>query len=291
MFAISRILCPVDLSDPSKSALRLAFALARQHHATVRVVQVFDPGFVPDGTETVLAEVTPATRAALDEALNWFVAPIMDPGVTASVHLREGPAVPAILAEASLIRADLIVVGRHGRGGFQRLALGSVAEKVLRMAGCPVLCVPHDDRHAVPLVIRRVLCPTDFSPAARAATEYARFLAMAAGAALMLVSVVEWPLGETTAPDAVTTLRRSIEAEAEEQLQAAAAAGGLPTETFVLRGKPWREITAFARSQRVELIVMGTSGRGAFDLTLLGSTTHHVVRDAPCPVLAVHAAG
>jgi nucleotide-binding universal stress UspA family protein len=82
-------------------------------------------------------------------------------------------------------------------------------------------------------------------------------------------------------------LRRSLEAEATSKLQAAIVEGGPPTDTAVLYGKPRKEIVAFARAQRAGLIVMGVAGRGALDLAVLGSTTHHVVREAPCPVLVV----
>ena len=289
MHAISRILCPVDLSDPSRRALRQALALARQYQATVRVVQVVDTALPPDAAGGPLLQITPEIRTTLEEGLHWFVAPVLDPELTVTVQLREGPVVSAILAEAALMRADLIVVGTHGRSGFERLALGSVAEKLLRRADCPVLCVPHGEGASAPVAIRRVLCPTDFSAASVAAADYARFVALTSGASLSLVTVVEWPFGETTGRDAVADLRRSIEADAESHLHALASGGGPPAETFVLRGKPWREITAFARTHKTGLIVMGLSGRGAIDLALLGSTTHHVVREAPCPVLTVPA--
>jgi nucleotide-binding universal stress UspA family protein len=69
--------------------------------------------------------------------------------------------VPAILDEAKSLPADLIVLGTHGRGGVDRLVLGSVTEKVLRKATCPVLTVPpsvSEPAATAPLLFARILC-------------------------------------------------------------------------------------------------------------------------------------
>jgi nucleotide-binding universal stress UspA family protein len=286
MLAITRILCPVDLSDISRRALRQALLLARQLQARVVVLYVVDPGVSPGGGDAAPLELPPDVRASFEEDLQWFVAPMVDPQLPVEMEVRVGAIVPEILAGSESMRADLIVIGTHGRSGFERLALGSVAEKVLRKAGCPVLAVP-GQAEGPPAPVRQVLCPTDGSASSDRAVAYARFMARASGASLILVTVVDWPFGESTAQNAVMDLRRSIEAEAQARLDAAVLPDGPPSRTAVLRGKPWRAITDFARTEHVGLIVMGLSGRGAVDLALLGSTTHHVIRDAPCPVLTV----
>lgn len=273
----------------SQRALRYALLLGRQHRADVRVVQVIDPGGAMAVPADAIFELTPELRQARLEDLGWFMAPLADPEFPVDIRLREGQVVSGILAEADDMGADLIVMGTHGRSGFERLALGSVTEKVLRKATCPVLAVPGEHVGPVPLAIRRVLCPTDFSPASDQAVTYGRFMALTSGAALWISTVIDWPFGDTHGSDAVSQLRQSIEAEAQSNLDAAAAPGGPPTETYVLSGTPWKAITTFARENKVGLIVIGVSGRGAVDRALLGSTTHHVVRDAPCPVLTVHA--
>jgi hypothetical protein len=67
------------------------------------------------------------------------------------------------LARATALPADLLVLGTHGRSGFERWVLGSVTEKVLRTALCPVLTVPKDSGDAAPVLFRRVVCAIDFS--------------------------------------------------------------------------------------------------------------------------------
>jgi nucleotide-binding universal stress UspA family protein len=287
MLVISRILCPVDRSDIAKRALRYAFRLARQHHARLRVLHVVEPGVIVGDSDGASAGVPADLLTAAEEDIGWLVASVVDTEVETDTVVRDGPVARTILREARDYGASLIVVGTHGRGGFERLALGSVTEKLLRKASCPVLVVPPGETADMPISTQRVVCPTDFSAPATAALDYARVAATATGAALSIVTVVEWPFGETTGDDAVAALRRSLEAEATSKLQAAIVEGGPPTDTAVLYGKPRKEIVAFARAQRAGLIVMGVAGRGALDLAVLGSTTHHVVREAPCPVLVV----
>jgi nucleotide-binding universal stress UspA family protein len=287
MTTIANVLCPVDLSEVSRLALRYAVAIARAHDARLRVLQVVDSGLPPMANGPALFELSAEARASLDEELNWFVAPVLHTDVPTEVHLREGKVVATILDEAATLTAPLIVIGTHGRGGFERFALGSVAEKVLRKASCPVLAVPP---HISPAEngFRRVLVATDFSEPSERALSYAELVAVPSSANVFLVHVLEWPFGDTSGPDPVTALRQSLEAEANDRLTAlAAACRARLAERVVLRGKPSREIVEFARARQVDLIVLGVSGRGALDLALLGSTARQVLHDAPCPVLTV----
>ncbi|MEO8484635.1 MAG: universal stress protein [Acidobacteriota bacterium] len=289
ILTISRVLCAVDLSDASRLALRQALFVARQHDATVRVIHVLDPGSPPSTREGTLFDITPEMRAAVEEDLNWLVAALLDAEVPIDTHVREGRVVPTILEEAEAMKADIIVIGTHGRSGFQRLALGSVAGKIIRAAPCPVLAVPPPVKDDAPVLARVVLCPTDFSPAARAAVDYARFMAQHSGAALSLVTVTEWPFGESPEPGPIADLMHSIDAEAQRHLDGARLEAGPPIRTSVLHGKPWKVIVDFARRERAGLIVMGATGRETHGLALLGSTTAHVVREGVCPVLTVPA--
>lgn len=291
MPTVTRILCPVDLSEASRRAFNHAIELARLHEAELSVVQVIDAGAWSRLAEPAF-EVTDAMRSKLEDELGWWAARGLT-GETGVVTLvREGPVVPTILAAASDIGADLIVIGSHGRGGFERLTIGSVTEKVLRKAACPVLVVPAADAAPVRVApLRRVVCATDFSRSAARAVDCARVFADTAQAPLSLLTVVDWPFGETTGGDPVSQLRRSLHQEAAAQLDVLARRGvdEPPAEIVVREGKPGREILAFATEARAELIVLGVSGRGAVDLAVLGSTAHHVLRGALCPVLTVPA--
>ena len=179
MVSIKRILCPVDFSDFSLRALDRAVAIARSHGASIRALHVaWDPlleGLMPyvgpEGLEPL--NWPKVDREGLLVQLKEFVSGAST-GVPVEYSVVEAPKVhEEIVAQADRISSDLIVLGTHGRSGFQLLVLGAVAEKVLRTARQPVLTVPRGAPVALPLggpAFTRILCATDFSDCARAAS-------------------------------------------------------------------------------------------------------------------------
>ena len=286
---VERILCPVDLSDASRRALGHALALGSQYEASVRVLQVVD---VHGWGSTNVEALTGEARKGIAEQLERWVAREASGAAAASTDVREGPVVPGILAAAHDMPADLIVMSTHGRTGFERFSLGSITEKVVRKATCPVLVVPSREDALVRVgAPGRIVCATDFSQPSVRALDYARFFGGDGRSALSVVTVIDWPFGETHGTDPITTLRQSLEQEASDSARRLATEAGVTSADIVVRkGKAGREILQYARDVHAELLVMGVSGRGAVDLALLGSTAHHVLRDAPCPVLMVPAA-
>ena len=148
MIEISRILCPIDFSDASRHAWDHAVTLAGWYGSRIAALHVCNPVFLAN-PPILFAEpartpvLTDADRSYLKDRLRDWVAPAQAAGLSADMLFDEGSS-PAgsILAHAQSLPADLIVMSTHGRGGFERLVLGSVAEKVLRKARCPVLTVP-----------------------------------------------------------------------------------------------------------------------------------------------------
>ena len=146
MVEIRRILCPIDFSDFSRRALDHAVAIARWYESTVTVLHVFSPvpvaAFGPGPVSFEPIVLTAADREQLLADTKEFAAAESAPGIAIEAVLREGNTSVEILDQATSMDADLLVIGTHGRSGFERLVLGSVAEKVLRKARCPVLTVP-----------------------------------------------------------------------------------------------------------------------------------------------------
>ncbi len=141
MFAIHRILCPVDFSEPSTRALEYALALAERLGAEVDVVHVFQfPTFaVEDGTVALPPFLQENLAQRLRERLEQFVIEKAGEGPKTTAHVLEG--VPYVeIMEAAKAR-DLIVMATHGRTGLSRLLLGSVAERVVRGSEVPVLTI------------------------------------------------------------------------------------------------------------------------------------------------------
>lgn len=301
---INRILCPVDFSDFSRHALEHAAMIARWYGAKLAVLHAHAPSepallF----TEYVGAEAarvaTPSDQDLHERALaelTRFAEPIKTSGVPLTLEVVLGSSVPTILERAKSLPADFLVMGTHGRGGLDRLVLGSVAEKVLRKASCPVLTVPppvSGPAPDVPVLLKRILCALDFSEWAMKALAYALSLAEEADAQLLAVHVLEGLHTEnlTAYPDfSVSKYTEHLEAEALARLRAAIpekARAVCQPEELVAKGKPYREILRIARERDVHLIVMGVHGRNPVDMMLFGSTTQHVVRAATCPVLTL----
>jgi nucleotide-binding universal stress UspA family protein len=213
-----------------------------------------------------------------------------------TVALREGTDIDReILQAADQMKPDLIVMGTHGRSGFQHVMLGSVAEKVLHQARYPVLTVPRKTPDAVPmgpLPFARVLCGIDFSECSLTALRHAIALASEAGARLDVLSVVQLiPMYETLSgvPLYYPGLLGDLKADIGKRLNSvvADAAPEMSVERFVTVGSPHREIVRMAGERHTDLIVLGAHSHTAIDYMFFGSTTNHVVRRASCPVLTI----
>jgi nucleotide-binding universal stress UspA family protein len=195
-----------------------------------------------------------------------------------------------ILELAEVQDVGLIIMGTHGLRGIDRVLLGSVTDKVLRKAHCPVLAVRkpvHDlvTQAEVPDVIplQRILCCTDFSDPSEQALEYAVSLAREYEAELTLLHVLE---GVADSADVENEIAKAME-NLEKQLSPETRRN-CNTKTLVRIGKPYQQIIELALESRTDLIVMGVRGRNALDLAVFGSTTYRVVQLGPCPVLVVH---
>lgn len=145
--------------------------------------------------------------------------------------------------------------------------------------------------------LRRILHPSDFSPASRPAFTKAMELARETDAELIIVHVlgsVTPVIGEGyVSPQAFERIQDSLRAHGEKQLDALVGRAGrakVRARGLVVEGVPYAQIARTARSQKADMIVMGTHGRGGMARLFLGSVAERVVATAPCPVLTVRAA-
>jgi nucleotide-binding universal stress UspA family protein len=294
------ILCPIDFSESSARSLAHAAALARWYEAQLTVLHVvptFDPIQLRGDFGAPLQFVNPLTREEVLVEMRR-VLDLARASPDASLAATAGDASTTIVDQAVTSGADLIVMGTHGRRGFKRLLLGSVAETVLREAPCPVLTVPpHVEAASADVVtFKRILCPMDFSPSALLALGFSLDLARQAGGTVTLLHVLEW-LSEyepkTSAHFNIPEFRGHIVNEAEGRLHALVAEESRTwsaIDHLIVFGRAYREILRLAHEQSMDLIVMGAQGRGGVELALFGSTTQQVVRGAACPVLTVRGA-
>jgi len=291
---IARILCPVDMSDVSRHAVNHAILLARWYKATITALHVSNPVVIP-ATDFALVGMAPPPVLNQDDIkeVRRKVAAYFDSSrdVEVDVLVESGYPANQILTHAKSLPADLIVIGTHGAGGFQHLVLGSITEKVLRQAACPVLTVPPHARTTSKLPFKRLLCPVDFSDSSVAALAFAFSLAQEGDAEVTILHVCEWPDEPlTTRPITAPEYRLEREHDATATLQALipdSTRDWCRPSTRLAHGKAYREILGAATEDGSDLIVMGVHGRNAIDLMLFGSTTNQVVRRATCPVLTL----
>ncbi len=145
MKAFRRILHATDFSSASRPALARAIALARQNRALLSIAHALPPptmivgdGFVSPGTYEMIDR---SARQYARKQLTARVGRARKAGVRATGLLLDGAPHEQILRAARRARADLIVIGTHGRSGLSKVLLGSVAERVVRLAPSPVLTV------------------------------------------------------------------------------------------------------------------------------------------------------
>lgn len=149
MARITRILVPTDFSATADAALDYAWVLAERFGASLQLLHVLDDPFVADGmaAEAYISEAPALRTAMLDDArerLRHRAAP-GDGRQAIETEVLFGHGARTIAEYAAERGVDLIVMGTHGRTGFAHLLLGSVAERLVRTAPCPVLTVRHPE--------------------------------------------------------------------------------------------------------------------------------------------------
>lgn len=264
----ARVLVPLDGSPQSGSALRVGFAIAERANLPVTLLHVHD------GTNDGVEQLSGARHRFAD------VAPC-------DAALADGPAVDAIISR-SLQLAALICMASHGRSGVARLALGSVAEGVMRRNAAGTLVVgPNGASFALTKERATALLCTDGSQRAASAAPHTASLAQELG----LNTLVAQQIGpdENVAVSGGRRPRRLLDAATNhcEALQRFFESQHLPADSRVLFGETSRAIVHAAHTEPATLISLASHGRTGLDRFSLGSVAAAVVRTAPCPVFVV----
>jgi len=289
---LKSILCPIDFSEFSAAAYQHALSLAEYYKATIvalHVVEVWKYPFADYGAQE--ADYAKFSRA-LDEGggarLRQFVKEYRAGGIEPQLAVHQGNAASCILSFAQEQRTEVVVMGTHGRRGFDRLMLGSTTDRVVRRAPCPVLVVSNsslkvpggaDGRHRV----SRILYCTDFSNNSEGARGYAISLAAEYEAELTLLHVARSLPDSARAEAMIAERERGL-----DRLMSDTERKNLRLNSTVRFGKPYEEIVRFATEVEAGLIIMTARGGDAADRAIFGSTTYRVIQLGPCPVLAIH---
>jgi nucleotide-binding universal stress UspA family protein len=291
---IKLILCPVDFSEISIRAYRYALSLAEHYQARLVVQHIVElwrhpsVGFVTSAD--LYEEFERTLRESGKEQLREFVKKHTYGEIQPELVMHGGFASDSILAFAQAQNTDVIVIGSHGRRGFDRLMLGSVTDRVMRRASCPVLVVgklfteslPADERRPHLHHVSRILFCTDFSENSEWALNYAISVRAEYDAELTLLHVLHEPSTPAETEEAIVAAKQRL-----DRLIASQGRKSLKIETAVRIGKPYEQIIQFSVNAQIDMVTMGVRGRSALDVAVFGSTTYRVMQLGPSPVLAV----
>lgn len=295
MMEIKVILCPVDFSEFSIRAYLYARSLAEHYGAKLvaqHIVEVSRYPFADYVASTGdYADFYRTLHDGATERLQAFLKTHGQGPTHSEFVVHEGSAPDCILSYAEKCQADLIVIGTHGRRGYDRVVLGSVTNRVMRRTSCPVLAIctqqqesvteTQDGKHAHQL--RRILFCTDFSENSERAFRYAVSATDEYSAELIVLHVLEESRNSSKVQTGIATATEQLDKMIPQEIRKS-----LKTRTVVRVGQPYQQIIEFAAEIHADTIVMGVRGRGAVDLAIFGSTTYRVLQLGPCPVLAVH---
>lgn len=145
-------------------------------------------------------------------------------------------------------------------------------------------------------MFKKILCPVDFSQFTQEVINYALDLAKKYGAELHLMHVVPnmtyfTPYESFLTPENLVAIEKNIQDEVERDFAKLHKGNGVPTKTVIRTGVPFVEIIDYAKSESIDLIVMGTHGRSAIENILIGNVAEKVVRKSPCPVMTIRPKG
>ena len=276
------VLCPTDFSSQSAIAVKFAASIAGRIGAELKLMFAVEHDVPPYFTNSQIDEISAGLARSGDadvENLRQFMLEHLGPDTKASLTVVEASAPSAVLEEFEKTNTVLIALGTHGRSGFEKLKLGSVAETVLRESTCPILTVGPNVKVVDSAEIKRIVCPVDFSPESENSLRYAAEIAGLFDAELLVIHVAA----------------KQESSDDDEDLSALCS--WVPTETkgrcklqeLVRRGDVSEEILREAIDSSADLIVIGVS-HGTFSDETLGEKTTEILRDASCPVITVSAA-
>lgn len=296
-----RILVPLDGTELAERALPAALAIAKANAAEVVLlrsmimVHTMLPEFAgeydwrwPDmSLESVEHEV--------NEYLESVVQAYRQPGVVFVKRVVEGDEASAIQETARKDNVDLIIMTSHGRSGVKRWLLGSVTERTLHNALCPVLVI------RAPEIIRHVVIALDGSDLAERALDPGMLVAHGLGAHVTLVHVSQPDSAETLEAMPLEWLeretgryvRQTTREQAERYLAGVArryVQQGIEVDTFVPSGSVVDNILSFIEQEEVDLVAMCTHARTSLRRWVYGSNTSKVMRGCNCSMLVVRQA-
>jgi nucleotide-binding universal stress UspA family protein len=292
----NKLLVPLDGSPLAEHVLQhLAWVATPAATELILVSALETWRYAMAGTEFAWSDILTSLRSGAEEYLTAQRQQLQQAGYRVTTHVVEGDAAQVILDLAETSGADGIAMSTHGRSGFARWTLGSVAERVLHGAHIPVLLVrATTEAHSHKL--QTILLPLDGSAVAEQALPEAQALAHQNDAKILLLQVIQ-KLDEGSQhlffkdEAAAKATFAEWRAQAETYLAGVAQrleAAGVASSYRVIIDSPARAICTLTKDNGVDLVVMGTHGRTGVRRWVYGSVASQVLHGASCPLLLVH---
>ena len=291
MSSFTRILVPLDGSELAEQALPFARQLL-SGGGSLHLVMIHGPAtWVGVDAAMTMTMADEANRAVAVAYLESVAAPFRGQGIDVVTGVRQGDVAETLSGWAEELGADVIVMTTHGRGGFSRFWLGSITDRVVRIARTPVLCLKPSVHEAQ---ISLVLIPLDGSELAEGAIDLGLAAARQLGAAVELVRVVDptaqvWtgPLGVPIAvvPDSLVKLKLDAHRYLDALRDDIGVGGPALTGAVITAPDTANAISEHARARGAGMVVMVSHRSGWLERTVLGSVTDKVLRSEVGAVL------
>ena len=287
----TRILVPLDGSELAESALPVAMRLARETKRSLVLARIIPlTTWALSGPNAMVSaetyqEILDKEEQTATAYLDQMAEQPRSQEIPVVTIVQRGEAAAALLEICARTSAGLIVMTTHARAGMARMALGSVADRLVRHGHIPVLLLrpSANEQH---VALERAIVPLDSSPLAETALEEASIFAGTVVRELTLVRVVD--------PDKVEAEDDTSQDEAERYLERAQrqfllklARADCAVRTEVLLGEPAHQIVRRAQ-QDCDLVILATRGQTGARRWVFGSTADRVLHECATPLLLVH---
>ncbi len=291
-----KILVPLDGSTLAEQVLPHLQRLATPTDTTFVLVNVINSAnYVATHSRYLPPDYFTRLRASAEAYLAEQGRPLEEAGFRVETYVGDGDAAGTILQLAATVQADLIAMTTHGRSGFVRWALGSVAERIISETALPIFLV-RETTARPSNKLHRILVPLDGSALAEQALPTAGALAKATSAELLLLQVIQ-PLDDRNqeilfkdaaeAQTAFAEWRTNAEAYLHGKGQSFQDEGVTCLSKAEL-GDVAPTIIDTATNERIDLLVMSTHGRSGLGRWVYGSVANKVLRGVTCPLLLIH---
>ncbi|TVQ67664.1 MAG: universal stress protein [Balneolaceae bacterium] len=282
-----RILVPIDFSDRSKKALEVANTFASLFDGKVTpfyshlpISELDEPYAL--GMSTKMYQKFDEIEQTLTDRVREISKKIIDGKYLSDPIVSIGNAAQGIIDSAEDF--DYVIMSSHGRTGFSRFLLGSVAEKVLRLCNKPVMIVENDSNVNG---FKKILVTTDFSENSIEAFPYAIDIAKRTGAELELLHVLSFDQFDEEEKDLSLRTIREERLKILKKEYFNEIADKVTHKLIVSQDSPHEAIHNYVKENPVHLLVMATVGRTGLKYLMMGSTTANVVRHVRSAVLSV----